>query len=30
VEIVQGLKAGDNVILSDMSLPDNTERIRIK
>jgi HlyD family secretion protein len=30
VEIVQGLKAGDKVILSDLSLPDNTERIRIK
>ena len=30
VEIVQGLKAGDRVILSDTSLPDNTERIRIK
>jgi HlyD family secretion protein len=30
VEIVQGLKGGDRVILSDMSLPDNTERIRIK
>ena len=30
VEIVQGLKEGDKVILSDLSLPDNTERIRIK
>ena len=30
VEIVQGLKAGDKVILSDLSLPDNTERVRIK
>jgi multidrug resistance efflux pump len=30
VEIVQGLNPGDKVILSDMSLPDNTERIRIK
>jgi multidrug efflux pump subunit AcrA (membrane-fusion protein) len=30
VEIVQGLKQGDKVILSDVSLPDNTERIRLK
>ena len=30
VEIVQGLKPGDRVILTDLSLPDNTERIRIK
>jgi len=30
VEIVQGLKAGDKVVLSDQSLPDNTERIRLK
>jgi HlyD family secretion protein len=30
VEIVQGLKPGDRVILSDLSLPDNTERIRIR
>ena len=30
VEIVQGLNPGDRIILSDMSLPDNTERIRIK
>ena len=30
VEIVQGLKPGDKVILSDLTLPDNTERIRIK
>ena len=30
VEIVEGLKPGDKVILSDLSLPDNTERIRIK
>jgi multidrug resistance efflux pump len=30
VEIVQGLKPGDKVILSDLSLPDNTEHIRIK
>ena len=30
VEIVQGLKPGDKVILSDLSLPDNPERIRIK
>ena len=30
VEIVQGLKEGDKVVLSDLTLPDNTERIRIK
>jgi multidrug efflux pump subunit AcrA (membrane-fusion protein) len=30
VEIIQGLRPGDKVILSDLSLPDNTERIRIK
>ena len=30
VEIIQGLNPGDKVILSDLSLPDNTERIRIK
>jgi multidrug resistance efflux pump len=30
VEIAQGLKQGDKVILSDISLPDNTERIRLK
>jgi HlyD family secretion protein len=30
VEIIQGLNAGDKVILSDMSLPESTERIRIK
>ncbi|HEV7836664.1 MAG TPA: HlyD family efflux transporter periplasmic adaptor subunit, partial [Gemmatimonadaceae bacterium] len=30
VEIVQGLVPGDKVVLSDVSLPDNTERIRIK
>ena len=30
VEIAQGLNPGDKVILSDLSLPDNTERIRIK
>ena len=30
VEIVQGLKEGDRVILSDLTLPDNTERIRLK
>lgn len=30
VEIVQGLNPGDKVILSDLSLPDDTERIRIK
>jgi HlyD family secretion protein len=29
VEIAQGLKQGDKVILSDVSLPDNTERIRL-
>ena len=30
VEVVQGLKPGDKVILSDPALPDNTERIRIR
>jgi multidrug resistance efflux pump len=30
VEITQGLVPGDKVVLSDVSLPDNTERIRIK
>ncbi|HEX6573375.1 MAG TPA: HlyD family efflux transporter periplasmic adaptor subunit [Gemmatimonadaceae bacterium] len=30
VEIAQGLNPGDRVILSDLALPDNTERIRIK
>ena len=30
VEIVQGLVPGDRVILSDVSVPDNTERIRIR
>jgi multidrug efflux pump subunit AcrA (membrane-fusion protein) len=30
VEIVEGLNPGDKVILSDLSLPDNSERIRIK
>ena len=30
VEIAEGLKQGDKVILSDVSLPDNTERIRLK
>lgn len=30
VEIAQGLKRGSKVILSDVSLPDNTERIRLK
>lgn len=30
VQIMQGLEPGDKVILSDLSLPDNTERIRIK
>jgi multidrug efflux pump subunit AcrA (membrane-fusion protein) len=29
VEITQGLVPGDRVVLSDVSLPDNTERIRI-
>jgi multidrug resistance efflux pump len=30
VEIAQGLMPGDRVVLSDVSLPDDTERIRIK
>lgn len=30
VEVIQGLKPGDKVILSDPTLPDNTERIRIR
>jgi HlyD family secretion protein len=30
VEIIQGLKEGDRLILSDLSLPDNTDRIRLK
>jgi HlyD family secretion protein len=30
VETAQGLRQGDKVILSDVSLPDNTERIRLK
>jgi HlyD family secretion protein len=30
VEVVQGLVPGDRVVLSDVSLPDNTERIRIR
>jgi HlyD family secretion protein len=30
VEVIQGLNAGDKVILSDLSLPESTERIRIK
>jgi HlyD family secretion protein len=30
VQIAQGLEPGDKVILSDLSLPDKTERIRIK
>ena len=30
VEVIQGLKPGDKVILSDPALPDNTERIRIR
>ena len=30
VEITQGLVPGDKVVLSDVSLPDNTERIRIR
>jgi len=29
VEIAQGLRQGDKVILSDVSLPDNTDRIRL-
>jgi multidrug resistance efflux pump len=30
VEIVQGLKAGERIILSDVSLPDDTDRIRLR
>lgn len=30
VEIVQGLRPGDRIVLSEVQLPDNTERIRIK
>ncbi|MEA2638953.1 MAG: HlyD family secretion protein [Chloroflexota bacterium] len=30
VEIVQGLQPGDRIVLSEVQLPDNTERIRIK
>ena len=30
VEVVQGLQPGDRVILSELQLPDNTERIRLK
>jgi HlyD family secretion protein len=30
VEIVQGLRPGDKVVLSDVQLPDDTERIRIR
>ena len=30
VEIVQGLQAGDRIVLSEVSLPDNAERFRIK
>jgi HlyD family secretion protein len=30
VEIIQGLESGDRVILSELQLPDNTQRIRIK
>ncbi|TMC67031.1 MAG: RND transporter, partial [Chloroflexi bacterium] len=30
IEIVQGLAAGDSVILSDMSRYDNVERVRLK
>ena len=30
IEIVQGLKVGDKVILSDMSAWDNFDRIRLK
>jgi multidrug efflux pump subunit AcrA (membrane-fusion protein) len=30
VEILQGLDPGDQVILSELSLPDGTERIRIR
>jgi HlyD family secretion protein len=30
IEIVQGLKVGDKVILSDMSAWDNFDRVRLK
>jgi len=30
VEIVQGLRSGDRIVLSDVPLPDNTQRIRIR
>jgi len=30
VEIIQGLRPGDKVVLSDVQLPDDTERIRIR
>jgi HlyD family secretion protein len=30
IEVVQGLKVGDKVILSDMSAWDNFDRIRLK
>ena len=30
VEIVSGLKPGDRIVLSEVQVPDNTERIRIK
>jgi hypothetical protein len=30
VEIVQGLRPGDRVVLSDLQLPDNTEQVRIR
>jgi len=30
IEIVQGLKIGDKVILSDMSAWDNFDRVRLK
>jgi HlyD family secretion protein len=30
IEIVQGLEPGDRIVLSEVPLPDGTERIRIK
>jgi hypothetical protein len=30
IEVVQGLKAGDRVITSDMSQWDNVERVKLK
>jgi len=30
IEVVQGLKAGDEVILSDMSRWDSVDRVRMK